>query len=99
MRSGRRLGEDAFEHLCAAEDTGKARTGMGTRADDLDVQVLRGAVTLTGKLQSDSEKWSLCDAINGMPNVTHLTDDTMVVPETSARLPDADVARPWFPAD
>jgi osmotically-inducible protein OsmY len=71
---------------------------MGSRADDLDVQVLRGAVTLTGKLQSDSEKWSLCDAINGMPSVTRLTDDTMVVPGTSGRLPDADAARPWFPA-
>lgn len=72
---------------------------MGSRADDVDVQVLHGAVTLTGKLQSDSQKWSLCDAINGMPSVTRLTDDTMVVPETSARLQNADVARPWFPAD
>jgi osmotically-inducible protein OsmY len=72
---------------------------MGTRADDLDVQVLRGAATLTGTLQSDSEKWSLCDAINGMPSVTRLIDDTMVVSEPSARLPDADVARPWFPGE
>lgn len=72
---------------------------MGSRADDLDVQVQGGAVTLTGKLQSDSEKWSLRDVINGMPGVTHLTDDTMVLPETVARLQDADVARPWFPAD
>lgn len=72
---------------------------MGSRADDVDVRVLHGAVTLTGKLQSDSQKWSLCDAINGMPSVTRLTDDTMVVPQTSERLPDADVARPWFPAD
>ena len=71
---------------------------LGIRADDVDVQVLRGAVTLTGELQSDSQKWALCDAINGMPGVTHLTDDTMVVPETAERLQDADVTRPWFPA-
>ena len=72
---------------------------MGTRADDVDVQVLRGAVTLTGQLQSDGQKWGLRDAINGMPSVTRYTDDTMVVPQTSARGPDADVARPWFPAE
>ena len=71
---------------------------MGTLADDVDVQVLRGAVTLTGKLQSDSQKWALCDAINGMPGVMRLTDDTGVVPETSDRLQNADVARPCFPA-
>jgi len=72
---------------------------MGSRTDDVDVQVLHGAVTLTGNLRSDSQKWSLCDAINGMPSVTRLTDDTMVVAEASARLQNADVARPWFPAD
>lgn len=71
---------------------------MGSGADDVDVQVLSGAVTLTGTLQSESEKWSLCDAIHGMAGVTGLTDDTMVVPETSAPLLDADIARPWFPA-
>jgi osmotically-inducible protein OsmY len=72
---------------------------LGSRADDLGVQVLRGAVTLTGKLQSEGEKWTLCDAINGMPSVTRLTDDTMVVAETSGRLPNADVARPSFPPE
>ncbi len=51
------------------------------------------------KIDMVHKKWSLCDAINGMPGVTQLTDDTMVVPETSARLQNADVARPWFPSD
>ena len=72
---------------------------LGSRADDVDVQVLGGAVTLSGKLQSDSEKWALCDAINGMPSVRRLTDDTDVMPESSERLPNADIARPWFPAE
>jgi osmotically-inducible protein OsmY len=72
---------------------------LGSHADDLDVQVQRGVVTLTGKLRSDIEKWTLCDAINGMPGVTRLTDDTMVVPESPEHLPQADAARPWFPAD
>jgi hypothetical protein len=54
---------------------------------------------LRGSDLSDREKWRLCDVINGMPGVTRLTDDTMVIPEAFARLQDADVARPWFPAD
>ena len=72
---------------------------MGSRADDVVLQVLRGAVTLTGRLQSEVQKWTLCDAINGMPGVTRLTDDTMVVPRPPVRSPDPDVARPWFPGD
>ena len=71
---------------------------MGSRADGVDVQVLQGGVTLSGHLQSDVEKLTLCDAINGMPGVKRLTDDTLVVPGTTERLPDADTARPWFPA-
>ena len=71
---------------------------MGSRADDVVLEVLNGTVTLTGKLQSEVEKWTLCDAINGMPGVKRLNDDTMVVPDTSERVPDADTARPWFPA-
>lgn len=71
----------------------------GSRADEVDVQVLQGAVTLTGSLPSDLEKWNLRDVINGMPGVERVVDETMIVPEPSLRSHDADVARPWFPAD
>ncbi len=73
-------------------------TQIGSRADDLDVQVLLGGVTVTGILVSEEEKSSLCDAIQSMPGVVRLSDDTMVVAGTSAQVRDADVARPWFPA-
>jgi osmotically-inducible protein OsmY len=70
----------------------------GSRADDVDLQVLQGVVTLTGNLQSDLEKWNLRDAISGMPGVERVIDETMIAPEPSLRSADADAARPWFPA-
>jgi osmotically-inducible protein OsmY len=71
----------------------------GGRTDDIDIQVFHGVVTLTGDVQSDLERWNLRDAITGMPGVERLIDETMVVPEPSVRSTDADIARPWFPAD
>lgn len=72
---------------------------LGDRADDTGVQVLQGVVTLTGQLRSDLEKWNLRDAITAMAGVENLVDETMIVPGPAPRSPDADAARPWFPAD
>ncbi len=71
----------------------------GSRADEVDVQVLQSVVTLTGRLPSDHDKWKLSDAIRMMPGVTDVVDETMTVPDPALRSSDPDVARPWFPAE
>ena len=71
----------------------------GRRANDVDLRVLQGVVTLTGTLQSDLEKWDLRDAIGLIPGVEDVIDETMTAPEPLPRASDADIAKPWFPAD
>ena len=69
------------------------------RANPIDLQVHDGVVTLTGNLPSDSGKWNLCDAIGGMPGVKRVIDEMMIAPEPTLRVPQADIAMPWFPSD
>jgi len=71
----------------------------GSRANDVELQVIQGVVTLTGTLQSDLEKWNLHDAIRGIPGVEGVIDETMIAPEPTLRSPDPDIAKPWFPFD
>ncbi len=71
----------------------------GSRADELDVQVMQGVVTLTGQLPNEREKWALRDALSDMPGVEGVIDETMIAPEPSPRSPDGDTARAWFPGD
>ena len=65
---------------------------------ELDVQVLKGVVTLTGKMRTDVEKWQIEDAIRGMPGVDSLANHTMVAPANSVAAINSDIARPWFPS-
>ena len=66
-------------------------------ADEIDVRVLEGVVTLTGKVSSDWKKWGAEDAVRRMPGVKGFRDETMVVPSEAGKQPDADIARGWFP--
>lgn len=71
---------------------------LAVGAQSIDVQVLDGVVTLTGHVTSDLDRWRLDDAIRAIPGVQGLVDETMVAPEAPRASPDADAARPWFPA-
>ena len=66
-------------------------------ADDIDVRVLAGVVTLAGEVRSDLEKWSAEDAVRSMQGVERLINETLVVAKTQGQPPKADIARPWFP--
>jgi osmotically-inducible protein OsmY len=66
-------------------------------ADETDVHVLNGVVTLTGKVRSDGGKWSAEDAVRRMPGVKGLRDETMVVHPEPGNQPSEDTARGWFP--
>jgi osmotically-inducible protein OsmY len=66
-------------------------------ADELEVRVLEGVVTLTGKVRSDSEKWRADVAVRRIPGVKELRNETMVFAPTSDKEPSADIARGWFP--
>ena len=84
--------------LCAEIRTEIERR-WDARANLIDLQVHDGVVTLTGNLPSDADKWNLRDAIGGLPGVKRVVDETMIAPEPSLRVPQADIARPWFPSD
>jgi osmotically-inducible protein OsmY len=66
-------------------------------ADEIDVRVLEGVVTLIGNVRSDSEKWGAEDAVRRVPGVKDLHSEMTVFPATSDNAPDADIARGWFP--
>ena len=68
------------------------------QAERLSARVFEGVVTLTGRVNSDSEKWSVEDAIRRMPGVLRLNNDIEVLAiETPGSGAAADTARPWFP--
>ncbi len=73
---------------------------LAGRADALNVQVLDGVVTLTGRLDNQGQKWNVADAVRSLPDVQHLVDEIEVfvieAPGSGAGA-DADTARPWFP--
>lgn len=71
---------------------------LSGHAEELDVQVLEGVVTLTGSVDSDREKWNVEDAVRRMPDVRGLINEMLVVAlEAPGRGADTDTARPWFP--
>jgi osmotically-inducible protein OsmY len=65
---------------------------------EVEIQVCKGAVTLTGKMRSDLERWQIEDAIRAMPGVSSLVNNTMTDPLNTPSVIDPDIARPWFPA-
>ena len=67
-------------------------------AEAIDVQVLDGVVTLTGRLASELERWQLDDAIRAIADVRELINKTIVLPETLSSSSVSDTAKPWFPA-
>ena len=64
----------------------------------IDVRVLDGVVTLTGRLDSELERWQLDDAIRAIAGVQDLINETVVLPESLSSGRNADTAKPWFPA-
>ncbi len=69
-------------------------------AETLNVQVLEGVVTLTGRLDSDSQKWSVADALRRLPGVQGVVDEVEVFALEApgkAGGAEADTARSWFP--
>lgn len=71
---------------------------FSTGAESIDVQVLDGVVTLTGRVTDDPTKWRLDDAVRAVAGVQGLIDETMVYADALRAGPDGDTARPWFPA-
>ena len=67
-------------------------------AEALDVQVLDGVVTLTGRMPSELERWQLDDSIRAIADVRDLINQTIVLPETLSSHHVSDTAKPWFPA-
>jgi hypothetical protein len=56
--------------------------------------------TLTGNVRSEAESWSAADAVRRVPGIQSVSNEMLIIRETSV-LPadaDADVARPWFPS-
>lgn len=70
---------------------------LSISAEKIDVQVLDGVVTLTGRLESDLERWRVDDTVRAMTGVKGLIDQTMVAPEAPRASPNPDTARSWFP--
>lgn len=70
---------------------------LSAAAERIDVQVLDGVVTLTGRIESDLDRWRLDDMVRAMTDVRELNDQTMVVPEAPRASPNPDTARSWFP--
>lgn len=62
-------------------------------ANEINVRVDAGVVTLTGNVCSYFEKWNAARAVHRLSGVTGLLDDTRVVPDNPDRYLDADVAR------
>jgi osmotically-inducible protein OsmY len=69
----------------------------GSGADEIDIQVLAGVVTLRGNVRSDWEKWGVEDAVRRNEAVKGWRDETLVAPSEPGKEPDADIARGWFP--
>lgn len=64
----------------------------------IDVQVVDGVVTLTGRLGSELDRWQLDNAVRAIPGVQELINETIVLPEMLSTAPNSDTAKPWFPA-
>ncbi len=62
----------------------------------LGVQVCKGAVTLTGNVTSDREKWKAEDIVRGVQDVSELVSNLQVTDKLPG-LQNADAPRPWFP--
>ena len=88
MKSDSELRQDVLDELARVPTV---------HADDIDVRVLAGVVTLTGEVRSDLEKWNAEDAVRSMRGVERLLNETMVVAKAPGQPPKADIARPWFP--
>lgn len=70
MRSDSELQHDIQEELANDADI---------NVELLDVQVYKGAATLTGKVAKEREKWKADDALRQNPDVTLLVNDLQVV--------------------
>ena len=88
MKSDSELRQDVLDELARVPTV---------HADDIDVRVLAGVVTLTGEVRSDEEKWNAEDAVRGMQGVERLVNEMLVVARAPGLPPEADIARPWFP--
>lgn len=67
-------------------------------AEMLNVQVLEGVGTLSGRVDSDSQKWRVADAIARLPGVRDVVDGIeMLALQSPLSGADADTAREWFP--
>jgi osmotically-inducible protein OsmY len=81
-----------------------ARTALvreaGVDAQAIDVRVRDAVAILTGNVRSEAESWSAADAVRRVPGIQSVSNEMLIIRETSV-LPadaDADVARPWFPS-
>jgi osmotically-inducible protein OsmY len=88
MKSDSELQHDIEEELTNESDV---------NVEQLDVQVYKGTVKLTGTVSSDLEKWKADDAVRRTPGITDLVNEIQVI-KALAESRDADVARPWFPS-
>lgn len=88
MKSDSELRQDVLDELARVPTV---------HADDIDVRVLAGVVTLTGEVRSDLEKWNAEDAVRSMQGVERLLNETLVVAKAPGQPLKADIARPWFP--
>jgi osmotically-inducible protein OsmY len=71
----------------------------GVDAERIEVRVQEGVAILTGNVCSEAESWTAADAVRRVPGIQSVSNETMIIRETSV-LPadaDADVAGPWFP--
>ena len=72
----------------------------GVDAQGIDVRVRDAVAILTGNVRSEAESWSAADAVRRVPGIQSVSNEMLIIRETSV-LPadaDADVARPWFPS-
>ncbi len=70
MKSDSELQHDIQEELANEADV---------NVEQLDVQVYKGAVTLTGNVATEREKWKADDALRRNSEVTALVNDLRVV--------------------
>ncbi|HET9750812.1 MAG TPA: BON domain-containing protein [Casimicrobiaceae bacterium] len=72
---------------------------LGVDAEKIEVRVQDAVGILTGNLRSEAESWRAADAVGRVPGIQSVSNETMIVRETSILPADAegDIARPWFP--
>ena len=91
MRSDSELRHDARTELVREP---------GVDAERIEVRVQGGVAILTGNVRSETESWSAAEAVRRVPGVQSVSNETVIIRDTSVLPADADgdVARPWFPS-